>query len=213
MTPRQSCSRVPSVPAATTPRRSQCGALLIEVLVAMVVLAIALLGMAGLTSSSMQVNQFSRMRATGLSLVADYTERARANPEGFNSYAYTPAAYTPSQRTAATTDPTAPPNACQVDTSNPLAPVNTCSAAIADYDQRQWLTNVANRLPGGTAYVTAEFTAADPAVHGLPATRILNLWLIWRALTEDPAKVQTCPDGLNIPNLSAVNCMYFRVTL
>ena len=44
----------------------QRGATLLEVLVAMVVLAVALFGMAGLTSSSIKSNQFSRMRATGL---------------------------------------------------------------------------------------------------------------------------------------------------
>ncbi|MCB1996657.1 MAG: prepilin-type N-terminal cleavage/methylation domain-containing protein, partial [Rhodoferax sp.] len=53
-------------------RASERGATLIEVLVAMVILATALLGMAALTSSSIKYNQFSRLRATGLSLVTDY---------------------------------------------------------------------------------------------------------------------------------------------
>jgi type IV pilus assembly protein PilV len=193
---------------------TQRGATLIEVLVAIVILAVALFGMAGLTSSAVKYNQFSRMRATGLSLVADYAERARANIAGFADYAYT-TAYNPSSRSAATSDPTAAPTTCQVDTSTPATPINTCGSAIATYDQSQWLTNVANRLPGGTAYVTTELTPAPPGVNGLPATRVLNIWLIWSAIQEDEdfAQKQICPSGANISNLPAVNCMYFRITL
>ena len=192
----------------------QRGATLIEVMVAIVILAVALFGMAGLTSSAIKYNQFSRMRATGLSLVADYAERARANIAGFADYAYT-TAYNASSRSAATTDPTAAPTSCQVDTSNAANPVNTCGSAIADYDQSQWLTNVANRLPGGTAYVTTELTPAPPGVNGLPATRVLNIWLIWNAIQEESGfqQQQLCPAGANISDTSTVNCMYFRITL
>lgn len=193
---------------------TQRGATLIEVLVAIVILAVALFGMAGLTSSAAKYNQFSRMRATGLSLVADYAERARANLAGFADYKYTEA-YTASTRSNATSDPTAAPAACEVNTANPSSPVNTCGSAIASYDKSQWLTNVANRLPGGTAYVTTELTAAPPGVNGLPATRVLNIWLIWNAIKEADGfgQTQTCPTGANITSPQDVNCMYFRVTL
>ncbi len=124
--------------AAVKPSSSglQRGATFIEVLVAIVILAIALLGFAGLTSASIKYNQSSRMRATSLSLVTDYAERARANPSGFAQYEYV-AAYSASSRAAATSDPTEAASACQVDTTSPTNPVNTCGAAIADYDQRQ----------------------------------------------------------------------------
>ncbi len=195
-------------------RDTQRGATLIEVLMAIVILAIALFGMAGLTSAALKYNQFSRLRATGLSLVTDYAERARANLAGFDGYAYTDV-YSISVRKAATDDPTSAPAACQVDTSVPDQPVNTCGAAIATYDQSQWLTNVANRLPGGTAYVTAERTDAPSGVSGLPATRVLNIWLIWSAIQEDEGfrQPQFCPEGAEISAPASVNCMYFRVTL
>lgn len=190
------------------PHASERGATLIEVLVAMVILATALLGMAALTSSSIKYNQFSRLRATGLSLVTDYAERARANLVGFANYAYT-SAYTAGTRAAATVDPTTAMTACQI------APTNTCAAAVAAYDQSQWLTNVANRLPGGTAYITTELTPAVAGVAGLPATRIMNVWLIWTAIEEQSGfqQTQTCPAGANIPTDANVNCMYFRITL
>ncbi|WP_341890540.1 type IV pilus modification protein PilV [Variovorax sp. YR752] len=186
----------------------QQGATLIEVLVAIVILAIALFGMAGLTSAALKYNQFSRMRATGLSLVTDYAERARANLVGFSSYANAKA-YNASVRKAAAKDPTAAPDVCEVKTSVPADPVNTCGATIARYDLAQWLTNVANRLPGGTAYVTTELTD----------TRVLNIWLIWSAIEEGTGfgrkeqLLQACPTGANIATGASVNCMYFRITL
>ncbi|WP_028601994.1 type IV pilus modification protein PilV [Ottowia thiooxydans] len=201
-------------------KRKQNGGTLIEVLVAMVILAIALLGMAGLTSASMKYNQMSRARATGLSLVTDYAERARSNLFGFANYAYT-AAYTAGTREAATSDPTDAPDACSVDTSNPSSIVNTCAASIAAYDQAQWLTNVANRLPGGTAYIETSLTNAPPGVAGLPPTRVLDIWLIWTEIDQLKGfkQSQTCPSGANISEKDdgsgelAVSCMYFRITL
>ena len=196
----------------TRTSNTQRGATLIEVMVAVLILAVALFGMAGLTSSAIKYNQSSRMRATGLSLATDYAERARANLAGFSTYEYREA-YRASTRSAATTDPTTPPTSCEVNTSDAASPVNTCGQAIATYDKAQWLTNVANRLPGGTAYVTADLTDAPSGVSGLPATRVLNIWLIWTAIEEGQGflQQQPCPTGANVPN--GVPCMYFRVTL
>ncbi len=195
-------------------QHTQRGATLIEVMVAIVVMAVGLFGMAALTASAARSNQFSRMRAAGLSLVGDYAERARANTAGFASYAYT-TAYAASSRTAATTDPTTAVAGCAVE---PLpSRVNDCGPAIASYDQSQWLTHVANRLPGGTAYVTAESIPAPADVPGLPDTRVLNIWLIWSAIQEaDGFQLQKpCPKQASIStaDMALVNCMYFRVTL
>jgi len=191
---------------------TQRGATLIEVMVAVLILAVALFGMAGLTSAAIKYNQFSRMQATGLSLATDYAERARANLVGFSSYEYEEA-YRASTRSAATSDPTTPQATCEVNAADAANPVNTCGQAIAIYDKAQWLTNVANRLPGGTAYVSADLTDPPSGVSGLPATRVLNIWLIWSAIEEGSGYLQEqpCPAGANVP--SGVACMYFRITL
>ncbi|MNV76445.1 hypothetical protein D3C71_1697970 [compost metagenome] len=54
-------------------------------------------------------------------------------------------------------------------------------------------------------------------MNGLPATRVLNIWLIWTSIQEGEGfrQSQPCPKGANISEaaLASVTCMYFRVTL
>ena len=122
----------------------------------------------------------------------------------------------PSTRSAASSDPTSPISTCVVNVADPNNPINTCGAPVAAYDREQWLTTVANRLPGGTAYVDTELTNAPPGVTGLPPTRVLNIWLIWTAPEEAAGfgrGQRDCPAGANIDAGSSVNCMSFRVTL
>ena len=69
-------------------RCKQYGATLIEVLVAVFILAIGLLGMAGMTAASIKFNQMSRMRGAGVLLVNDLAERARVNIMGFDAGGY-----------------------------------------------------------------------------------------------------------------------------
>ncbi|MGP0172026.1 type IV pilus modification protein PilV [Pseudomonas sp. NCHU5208] len=59
--------------------RAQAGATLIEVLVAIVVLSIGLLGLAGLQATSIQANQSAYYRSQASILAADITDRMRAN--------------------------------------------------------------------------------------------------------------------------------------
>lgn len=189
----------------------QQGATLIEVLVSMVILAIALLGMAGLTSASMKYDYMTRVRGTGLSLVNDYAERARANLIGFvnttSPYSYT-VAYAPE---VPGTEPTVASCAVTAGTGGS----NTCALAIAAYDKAQWLNTVANRLPGGSAYIDTSnqsFGGAD-----VPTVRTINIWLIWRdqQLAAGTDLSQNCPNeaGINRTTNPEIVCMFFRVTL
>jgi type IV pilus assembly protein PilV len=80
--------------------RRQSGLTLIEVLVAMVVLAIRLLGMAGLQLRGIQVNQGSTYRWQAAALASDMADRMRADRPNVGSFAFAncaapPAAVTP----------------------------------------------------------------------------------------------------------------------
>lgn len=69
-----------------TPRRRQAGLSLIEVLVALVLLAIGLLGLAGLQASGMRVGLGSVQRSQAVQLAQDMIERLRANVANAGSY-------------------------------------------------------------------------------------------------------------------------------
>ncbi|MFV0601171.1 MAG: type IV pilus modification protein PilV [Brachymonas sp.] len=190
-------------------RRSQRGAGLIEVLVAVVILAIGLLGMAGMTASSIKFNQMSRMRGTGVLLVNDLAERARVNALGFDAGGYASAAgknysFSPTLMSE---------SGCFDLVDNKCTPEQ-----MAAYDMNQWLRNVNARLPGGDAFI--QTSSAKEA-------RAMDIWLMWTEATEstninaddDSANTsnmsQTCPTSV-LPegeDTSGVRCMYFMVTL
>ncbi|MCK0506285.1 type IV pilus modification protein PilV [Aromatoleum anaerobium] len=80
------------VPLATRAVARVCapqrGATLIEVLVAVVVLSIGLLGLAGLQMTSLQSNHSAYMRSQASLLAYDLSDRMRANCEGVRGDAY-----------------------------------------------------------------------------------------------------------------------------
>lgn len=107
----------------------QRGATLIEVLVAMVILAIGLLGLAGLQTVSVQSNQGAYYRSQATILANDMADRMRAN------------------RTAALAGN-------YVITSFPTSSAsNEVSGTPAQRDSAQWLNNLATTLPQGTGTI------------------------------------------------------------
>ena len=67
--------------------KSMHGASLIEVLVAMVILAIGMLGLAGLQLSSMNNNQSAFYRSQATFLANDKLDRVRVNKAAIDDYA------------------------------------------------------------------------------------------------------------------------------
>lgn len=80
--------RRPSAPAASPASRpaSQAGVTLLEVLITLVVLSIGLLGLAGLQTVSLQLNQGAVVRSQAANLAYDITERMRANWDALDEY-------------------------------------------------------------------------------------------------------------------------------
>lgn len=70
------------------PPANQAGVTLIEVLVALVVFSIGLLGLAALQVNALQANHSSYLRAQATSLAYDITDRMRANSEAAESGNY-----------------------------------------------------------------------------------------------------------------------------
>jgi type IV pilus assembly protein PilV len=129
------------------PVRQQAGFTLLEVLIAITVLAIGLLGLAGLQLITLQTGQVSYQRSQAITLAYEVADRMRANrlQAGAKAYAVT-----------ALTTPTAATTNCGT---------ASCSAAqLATYDVSTWYARVQNLLPSGTASIACSTAGCGTGV-------------------------------------------------
>ncbi len=114
--------------------RSNKGFALIEVLIAVVVLSIGLLGLAGLQVSGQRNNHSAYMRGQAVFLAYDMVDRMRANMQGVTAGNYDNISGIPA-------DPGCITAGCT-------------PAQMAQYDAFQWNTVMAQQLPSGQGTVT-----------------------------------------------------------
>jgi type IV pilus assembly protein PilV len=110
----------------------QHGFTLLEVLIALLVLSIGLLGLAALQTTGLRSNQMASMRTQATQAAYDITDRMRANPTGVTAGEYV------------------------IDLAD--APADTSATGTALTDLTEWRTSVA-RLPGGESEITQCDTA------------------------------------------------------
>ncbi len=187
-------------------RRRQRGLTLIEVLVSMLVMALGLLGMAALQTTTLRYQLGSSERASIGVLLSDFSERVRANVGASTSgpsanYLRSGSSYTWSDLSAAN-----PPTVPDCET------VACTGDQLATYDMAQWLTSVRARLPQGSAIVSGS------AGSGLAVT------FVWfdKDFTGKPAQCSStitgfgrqtcCPASLSASNTVGVRCANFTVT-
>lgn len=111
------------------------GFTLLEVLIALLVLSIGLLGLAALQTSGLRSNQMATMRTLATQIAYDMTDRMRANTTGMTNLEYV---------IATDETPAASP------------------ATTAEIDLTEWRDQVA-RLPGGLSSITR--SAGPPVTH------------------------------------------------
>lgn len=111
------------------------GFTLLEVLIALLVLSIGLLGLAALQTSGLRSNQMATMRTLATQIAYDMTDRMRTNPTGMTNLEYI---------IATDETPAASP------------------ATTAEIDLTEWRAQVA-RLPGGLSSITR--SAGPPVTH------------------------------------------------
>lgn len=120
--------------ASTCKGIRQSGSSLIEVMVALIVLGVGLLGLVTLQARSVQYDQQAYLYSQATFLAIDIVERVKANPTAKNSYLINFG----ESRTAAT------------DCSS-----SACSATqLANWDMAQWLATLTSALPQGQAQIT-----------------------------------------------------------
>lgn len=175
-------------------RRRQIGASLVEVLVAILLSAFALLALAASNAAAIRYTKMSQYRATAVLLASDLAERIRANRLGQASYVFT-------QDFAAQT---AQPDA--LDTCDQRT--ETCNAAaMAAFDLAQWRRSVRSLLPRGSMFLRTSATTGTA----------MDLWVVWQdpSLATDDAVTTTreCPDALSRGTDTSIHCSYFRINL
>ncbi|MEE8263183.1 MAG: type IV pilus modification protein PilV [Gammaproteobacteria bacterium] len=134
-------------PSSVTLRPRQRGFSLIEVMVALMVLAIGLLGLAGLQTLGLKFNTQSYQRTQAVLNAYDIIDRIRANSGGIGAAVYDDVKITLPL-------PPLPPS--------PDCGAVTCdNAQMANYDITQWKNSLAELLSQGKGAVCRGVLAAD----------------------------------------------------
>jgi type IV pilus assembly protein PilV len=123
---------------------------LVEVLVALVVLSVGMLGIAALYVESLRSSRTALFRTQAVTLASDIADRIRANPLAKDAYDATV--------TSADTNAACAPGGggCAVD-------------ALAKHDKAAWLGTVESTLPGGTGTVDVD-TTTNPSTYTITIT-------------------------------------------
>lgn len=126
------------------PLTAQRGATLLEVLVAILVLSIGLLGIAGLTSASVRYSQGGWARATVASALSDLADRVRSNPSA-SATAFVAATDTYATQQGASYGATV---------TDCLASSCTDANVLAAYQLEDWRMAVKRSLPSSAIWVS-----------------------------------------------------------
>jgi len=116
----------------------QHGFTLVEVMVAMVVFSVGLLGLAGLQSLGMTNNQTAYYRTVAMQMASNMSDRMRTNVTALNAGSYSAVLPLPVPAPLGTD--------CIAATCTP--------AALAAFDIFEWQTTIAAELPQGRGSVT-----------------------------------------------------------
>lgn len=136
---------------------------LIEVLIALVVLSIGLLGVASLQTKSQQFNRGAYLHTQATVFAHDILERARANPQGNASSSYNKP--NNQEHTTCYSSPGCSPQ------------------EIAENDMFEWSESIKSSLPGGKSIICIDSshddgTPAAPACDGAGVVYAAKVWWI-----------------------------------
>lgn len=184
--------------------RIQRGATLIEVLVTMLIVAIGLLGAAGMQLTSTRYQQTASMRSQAITEAQFLLEKIRANAQATLAVA-------PPLPERAYLAPDAYANAAVVpaDPACGLAAQPACTSAQASVkDIRDWKLSL-QRLPGGRGSI---FPVTDAGGAIDPAARLV--FVMWREKQQNEADDNAAPVDATCPapRVGGVRCLGMVVT-
>lgn len=137
------------------------GYTLLEVLIALIVLSVGLLGTAGLQTQTQKFSREAYINTQATVFAHDILERARANPQGVASGFYNL------------------PNSLIHDSCYSLAGCST--KEMAENDMFEWHTAMKKAIPGGRAIICIDSTpddgiASSPACDGAGLIYAAKVW-------------------------------------
>lgn len=167
---------------------------LVEVLIALVLMALGLMGMLSAHSAALRLTKLSEHRNTAMWLAQDLGERVRANRGRMASADAVGAAYVINLDAAAQAQATAlPEELCN-------RPQSACSMSqMAAADLAQWRVLVRERLPRGVVWVNYNLGNLD-------------IWVAWVEASGDETLASTCPSGLRLSD-AALRCIQWPLSL
>ena len=146
-------------------RSRQTGMGMIEVLVALLVLAIGLFGVLSMQTKGLQLNQAGYYQSQAMFLAQDILERIRANREAADSYDTGGFTSTPVSGTD-----------CETDTA-------TCTPAqMAASDKMYWTQSLVNLLPSGAGRVSVSDV---PGGNGLKQVDVQVRYVVGKLSSSD----------------------------
>lgn len=151
---------------------AQAGFSLLEILVAIVILSLGMLGLAGLQAASLRNNQTAYYRSVAAQQTYDMADRIRANQAGVASGQYD----------ALTATIPTDPHCVETGVA--------CSAAnMAVSDHYQWNTNNSLLLPGGVGTVDCVAGPGVACSNTANALREFDITVQWTERREDGAQI------------------------
>lgn len=201
-----------------SPRKRHRGVTLIEVLVAMVVMSIGMLGIAGLQVATAKFQQGSRVRGMLAPMLSDIASRVRTNADQAGDNAITGATYTSSYALSDTWD-TQQSATLTVSKDCEKDGVSCTSAERSGYDMSTWRQRVRAAVPQGAALVSGDrasgfqvtFMWMDKGLtdRGSASDSVLVKAPLCSAATETARMSQQncCPDEASAPE--GVRCNRF----
>jgi type IV pilus assembly protein PilV len=129
-----------------SPHRSQNGFSLIEVMVALVVVSVGMIGIAALYGQGLSAGRTALYRTQAVNLASDMADRIRVNRRGGAAYG----------------------GAAANNNCDPPAAVNCTPAQMAAHDLWVWGNLVQQQLPNGVGAV--QFTGTTPSTYTITVT-------------------------------------------
>jgi type IV pilus assembly protein PilV len=140
------------------------GVTLIECLIALVVLAIGLMGLTSLMLHGLRTGHLALMRTQAVNLISDMQERIRANPRAGDAYVCSKYTRGPTYRGCSPADS--------------AMPMDCTPSELAEDDLARWQTSARELLPLASDMCAADVAYQAPGTANEPAHFRVNLtWL------------------------------------